>query len=140
MRWRGDEAGAGSLCAVAVVVSGACAWAWACDGDGGGGAGVATERAAWCAEAPVLSWDNFGHGFLLENCQPCHASTAADRHDAPTTVAFDSIERVRILKAKMLRMATGDAPEMPPAGGVSEEDRALLEVWLECGVDTAVEE
>lgn len=113
----------------------------ACDGEAGGDRGGATtQRAAWCAEAPVLSWDNFGHGFLLENCEPCHASTAVDRHEAPVSVAFDSIERVRILRAKMLRMATGVAPEMPPAGGVSEEDRALLQVWLECGLDTMGDE
>ena len=30
--------------------------------------------------------------------------------------------------------ATGPEPTMPPGGGPSEEERALLSEWLECAV------
>ncbi len=89
----------------------------------------------WCDEAPVVTWDNFGQGFLVENCQPCHASTSEARHEAPEEVVFDTEDDVVSLRERILIMATGDEPEMPPAGGVSVEDRALLEVWLECQTD-----
>ncbi len=45
-----------------------------------------------CADAPVTSWDNVAAGFLTQNCQGCHASTAPDRHDAPADVTFDTEE------------------------------------------------
>lgn len=89
----------------------------------------------WCDEAPVTTWNNFGAGFLTENCQPCHASTAVDRHNAPETMVFDTPEDVLLRKVGILRMATGDDPQMPPAGGVSDEDRARLEAWLRCDFD-----
>ena len=88
----------------------------------------------WCADAPVTTWNNFGEGFLVENCQPCHASTSVDRHDAPESVTFDTLVDVVAQRARILFKATGDQPDMPPAGGVSEEDRARLEAWLLCSV------
>jgi len=30
-------------------------------------------------------------------------------------------------------VATGDAPTMPPRGGLSPLDRERLEIWLVCG-------
>ncbi len=32
----------------------------------------------------------------------------------------------------ILSLAVSEAPEMPPEGGVAEDDRALLEIWLRC--------
>jgi len=93
---------------------------------------IMVEPPDWCAEAPVTTWNNFGQGFLVENCQPCHASTSVDRHDAPESVTFDTPDEVADHRARILVKATGDAPDMPPAGGVSEEDRARLEAWLLC--------
>jgi len=89
----------------------------------------------WCDRAPIVTWDNFGAGFLVENCQPCHASASLARHDAPEDIAFDTLDDARALRQRILVVATGDEPEMPPAGGVSVADRALLEVWLRCGLD-----
>lgn len=89
----------------------------------------------WCDEAPLTTWNNFGQGFLVENCQPCHASTSVDRHDAPKSVVFDAPEDVASRRDRILARATGAAPDMPPAGGVSDEDRARLEAWLRCDFD-----
>lgn len=89
----------------------------------------------WCDRAPVTTWANFGEGFLRENCQPCHASTSVDRHEAPEDVVFDTPEDVLLRKGIILIQATGEEPEMPPAGGVADEDRARLEAWLRCDFD-----
>lgn len=88
-----------------------------------------------CDDAPFVSWDSFGHGFLVEQCQPCHATTAVDRYGAPEEVTFDDEEIALAQKASILRVATGDAPTMPPAISVEERDRYLLEVWLSCWTD-----
>ena len=51
----------------------------ACTGDATDDTAVADA----CADAPVVTYETFGAGFLLENCQSCHASTAPDRKGAP---------------------------------------------------------
>jgi len=98
------------------------------------------EAPDWCAEAPVTTWHNFGHGFVIETCQPCHASTAVDRHEAPEDVTFDTPEDVVAQRERILLRATGLAPTMPPAGGVAAEQRARLEVWLSCDFDPLLRE
>ena len=85
-----------------------------------------------CDEAPVTTWDNFGHGFLLENCASCHARTSLDRHEAPLDLTFDTPAEVARHRSDILAVATGLVPVMPPAGGVPSEDRARLLVWLTC--------
>ncbi|MFO0748509.1 MAG: hypothetical protein U1F43_23015 [Myxococcota bacterium] len=115
----------------------------ACDDGGGSSPGPDASAEVdtsvlpidWCDDAPVLSWDNFGQGFMVENCQPCHASTAAVRHDAPDDVTFDTPADIALFRDRILLRATGPTPEMPPAGGVSLDDRALLEAWLRCDVE-----
>ncbi len=85
-----------------------------------------------CEEAPVVTWDYWGEGFIQESCQSCHASTSSNRRGAPESVSFDTEEQVLDQAAAILAVATGEEPTMPPGGGVSEDDRYLLEVWLRC--------
>lgn len=103
-----------------------------CSDKGGESASVDT---GYCADAPVLMWANFGQGFVTENCQSCHASTSESRHDAPEGVTFDTLADAVAQADRMLARATGDSPDMPPEGGVSDEDREKLEIWLRCWID-----
>lgn len=93
---------------------------------------VADTADPFCADVPVVTYNNFGEGFLLANCQSCHASTAPDRHDAPEEVSFDTVDQVWTWAGSILATATGDAPKMPPRGGIDEADRVRLEWWLRC--------
>ena len=86
-----------------------------------------------CLDAPVTTWDNFGAGFVTQHCSACHASTTPDRHDAPADVTFDTEEQAWQWAERILARAASETPTMPPQGGVSEDDRYLLEVWLNCG-------
>ena len=88
-----------------------------------------------CAGAPIVTWDNFGAGFLNESCDSCHSSTVtgAARNDAPEEVSFDTTEEVWSWADDILRMATGEEPQMPPEGGPSDDDRVRLFWWLGCG-------
>lgn len=85
-----------------------------------------------CADAPVVTWDNFGAGFITQECQPCHASTAANRQDAPADVTFDTREQAWAWADRILARAATDPATMPPEGGVEADDRLLLQVWLLC--------
>lgn len=87
---------------------------------------------AFCADAPTVDYNNFGEGFLLANCQGCHASTTANRHSAPKTVTFDTVDQVWAWAPNILSSATGDSPAMPPRGGIDPDDRIRLEWWLRC--------
>lgn len=95
--------------------------------------GAAPDSAAdACADAPVVTWANFGQGFLLEQCQGCHASTTANRHDAPEDIVFDTVDDAWGQADGILARAGAEPPTMPPEGGTTEDDRQLLRWWLEC--------
>ena len=101
-------------------------------GCGGQTTDSAADTDGLCADAPVVTWDNFGDGFLTENCQACHASTTDNRNGAPETVTFDTKEEAMIWADDILQVVTGDAPSMPPQGGISDDDRLLVTYWLTC--------
>ena len=85
-----------------------------------------------CEDVPTVTYNRFGEGFMTENCQGCHASTTADRYGAPEEVTFDTVKEVWFWKDRILSRSVGDSISMPPAGGVSEDDRTKLEWWLTC--------
>ena len=84
------------------------------------------------ADSCDVTWENFGQAFLVTNCQPCHASDTEERFDAPEDVVFDVEEDAELWASRILARSSGSEPTMPPAGGVAESDRALLEEWLTC--------
>jgi len=90
------------------------------------------EPADICIDAPYVDYEIFGAGFMTGQCQGCHASTTPDRQEAPEEFFFDGVDKVQQYAMAILAATTGDDPIMPPAGGVDEYDRYLLEVWLTC--------
>lgn len=98
--------------------------------------GIDTASVDWdavsCEEAPVLTWDNFGAGFMRHYCQGCHASGVADRYGAPEAVTFDTVDETWAWRDRVLARSVGDDPDMPPAGGTTEDDRIRLRLWLDC--------
>lgn len=86
----------------------------------------------FCAEAPVVTWDNYGRDILVQNCQACHGSDVEERYGAPEAITFDTEEDVVTHAGAILDRSTGESPTMPPAGGMDEIDRQRLEVWLTC--------
>ena len=40
-----------------------------------------SDSADTCTDAPLVTWDSWGHGFMAEECQPCHASTSTTRNE-----------------------------------------------------------
>lgn len=85
-----------------------------------------------CADAPAVTYNNFGRGFVTESCQGCHASTAPNRFGAPVEVVFDTVEDCWKRAERILARSASDTPTMPPQGGVFPDDRARLRWWLTC--------
>ena len=82
-----------------------------------------------CVDGP--SYDGFMEGFLIGKCQPCHASNAPNRFGAPESVHFDTRQKA-VEQVEAIRRTVLVAESMPPSGGVTEDERALLEEWLDC--------
>ena len=91
-----------------------------------------SDTADICFDVPSVNWNNFGHGFVLESCQGCHASTTPNRYGAPGDVYFDTVDDAWAWRERILARSTGDNPTMPPSGGVDEDDRTKLDWWLNC--------
>lgn len=111
--------------ALVVVVAAVLA---ACGPDDGGPDPTTTG----CADAPLQTYETFGKGFLRAHCQGCHGGAVVDRQGAPEDVVFDEHAVVVELAPYILQAAGGDEPTMPPAGGVPDDDRERLRLWIEC--------
>lgn len=84
-----------------------------------------------CADTPSLTWDNFGEGFMIQHCQSCHASESPSRQGAPESVTFDTEEET-LEQADRIRARVLESVDMPPQGGVTDDDLQKLEWWLDC--------
>ncbi len=86
-------------------------------------------------DSSYLSYDNFGAPFVINWCRGCHSSAVPVnmRQKAPVDANFDDLADIRTWADRMKSHATGAMPNMPPAGGPTAEERALLAEWLACG-------
>ena len=86
-------------------------------------------------ETSYLDYTSFGEPFVLDWCSGCHSASLPPnmRQQAPVHVSFDTLEGVRQFQGRIAARATGAMATMPPAGGPSIEERALLAEWLACG-------
>lgn len=89
------------------------------------------EPPQWCADEVEVTYENFGEGFLLTHCQGCHAADAPNRFGAPDAVTFDTEADVDQWRSSLIATILSDQ-SMPPAGGITEDEFTLVEIWLEC--------
>lgn len=117
-----------------LVVVAAIAAAGACTtssteppGDDGG------DDATSCDNS-YLSYDNFGEPFVANWCRSCHSSEVPHdmRQTAPDDVNFDDLDDVKAYAGR-IEFRVGEQKTMPPAGGPSDDERALLVEWIGCG-------
>jgi hypothetical protein len=103
-------------------------------GDTGDDAGVSgADTADPCDGAPMVGWDSFADGFFASYCRSCHSETAEQRYGAPEGIDFDTEEQAAALAGAVRQAVLADGT-MPIGGGVLDEDKVLLEVWLDCGL------
>jgi len=96
-------------------------------------AACGNDRAYDC-ETSALTYETFGEPFMTSWCRGCHSAELYPtmRQDAPLDVNLDTLDEVRARKQK-IRELTVVGDSMPPRGGPSDEERALLDAWLTCG-------
>lgn len=83
-------------------------------------------------ETSMLRWENTG-GIVLGYCAPCHGQDVSDatRQSAPSSVNLDTYDGVYSHRERVhARVLEGT---MPPGGGLTDTDVALLDEWLRCG-------
>jgi len=90
-------------------------------------------------DTSIVTYENVGAPMMLTWCVPCHSSHLAEdqRQEATLSVNFDTYEGVtaqldRIYARAVEAVEDGGSP-MPPGGGPSSTDLALLAEWIECG-------
>lgn len=91
------------------------------------------EDSASAEACDGLTWSQDGLPEMMRWCASCHSSLIQpeDRAGAPLGVDVESLAGVRQhLDRVIARVEAGD---MPPAGGVPEDERARLLQWLRCG-------
>lgn len=88
-----------------------------------------------CTDAPIVTYESFGRGFLKENCATCHAATSPERLGAPADVTLDDAAQAWAWKDRILARAAVEPATMPPQGGTTVDDREKLRIWLGCGVE-----
>ena len=95
------------------------------------GCGVDTDPGC---DRSFLRYDNFGSPFIVNWCRACHSAGLPPdmRQRAPTGVNFDTLREIRSWSWQIASTA-GDLQTMPPAGGPSSSERAMLVEWLRCG-------
>ena len=94
------------------------------------------DTATTCYHDPPLTYANFGKGYVDKHCVGCHSSLipVEARVGAPIGVDLNTYEDVLLWADRIDARSTGDSPTMPPGGGPSPDEIALLKEWLECSV------
>ena len=114
-------------CFVAMFLLGCGSGDWVAD------TGTLTE---FCDDAPLVSWENFGNGLVVERCQSCHASTTENRNGAPVDIHFDT-EEATLSHAERILLRVVEEQTMPPQGGIEGDDLERIELWLRCSEGVA---
>ncbi|MFT5681711.1 MAG: putative membrane protein [Myxococcota bacterium] len=117
---------------VAVLMLGACGGDAAEDTAPSPDSASDSTSDPFCETAPVTTWNSFGHGFLIQNCQPCHGSAVTERYGAPESMSFDTEADAALLTDQILAAVTDEDPTMPPEGGITDDDRYYVKAWLQC--------
>ena len=106
---------------------------------GGDKADSANEAGPDCSRHPALNWDNFGKPHMDKHCNGCHSVLIPleQRQNAPIGVDFNTYGDVLEWYDRIIARSTKkvlDEPSMPPGGGLSDGELAMVLEWFECEV------
>ena len=81
-----------------------------------------------CEDAP--RYEEWTEGFFLSRCMPCHSQDAHEHFGAPYIELGD--HQVVLDNIDMIRKSVVEDARMPPAGGLTAEEKDLIESWFMC--------
>jgi len=85
-------------------------------------------------DGTTLTYESFGAAFMAQNCNTCHSADAGNRHGAPASFTFDTLDEVHAHKDRIFVRAAGPNTSMPPGPtDPPAEQRDMLAEWLACG-------
>ncbi len=90
-------------------------------------------------DTSIVNYENVGAPMMLTWCVPCHSSHLDEerRQDATLSVNFDTYEGITAqldrVYARAIEAVEDGGSAMPPGGGPSRTDLALLAEWIDCG-------
>jgi hypothetical protein len=83
-----------------------------------------TSSDVTCPPDSTLTYENFGSGFLADNCLSCHT---VQQRPTLTTQAAVQANTTAIINAAVT------STKMPNNGSMAIEERQMLGEWLACG-------
>jgi hypothetical protein len=89
-----------------------------------------------CAKGTLISYENFGSGFIGQYCLTCHSIKKKEtvRGGAPIDVNFDTAREIQMFRASILaRTRRGQTKPMPPNREIPASQFLILTEWLDCG-------
>ena len=79
------------------------------------------------------TYQSFGAPFFASYCDRCHSAGIGDRHGAPSSYVFDTLDDVHAHAARIFVRAAGPNTTMPPGpDDPPAEVRDQLADWLAC--------
>ncbi len=102
-------------------------WLFGCDGAAADTAGPVSAEA--CGD-----WQSVGQPFALSYCASCHSGrlSGSARYGAPAGIDLETLAGMRTHRARVEARALSAAPDMPPQGGVRDDEREALRRWYAC--------
>ena len=84
-----------------------------------------------CSDDPYApTYENWAEGFFLSKCLPCHGEAVQEVFGAPN-IQLASYSDVYHLRDTIRRFVL-EEQSMPPGGGLFEDEKLMLEQWLDC--------
>lgn len=81
-----------------------------------------------------LTYESFGRTMLSAHCNHCHNAGEGQRHGAPESYRFDTLDDVRTHRDRIfIRAAAGNTTMPPGPDDPSSHEREQLAEWLACG-------
>jgi hypothetical protein len=112
------------------------------DSSGSDSSGAMVEWASLderpCPDDSLVTWENFGGGYVISYCTTCHHSAlpADMRQLAPSAMNFETIELIREHAPRIWARAADQNATMPPVGAPGLDERQMFGEWLACGAPT----
>ena len=95
---------------------------------------VTIDQYACPSAGTQLSYASFGASFLDASCNRCHSAEVGERHGAPESYRFDTLDDVHAHAARIFVRAAGPNTSMPPGPDDPPiDERDQLAEWLACG-------
>ena len=90
-----------------------------------------------CAQedcSSVITYETEGMGLMRTYCTSCHSQNLSGkkRYGAPQGMDFDTLSGIRTWAEESAEQI-GEQGDMPPGGGIHQDERDALVNWLKCG-------